>query len=343
MILVVICCLTKMALFIATRATDTSEDLAKLYLHHVFSKHGAPSNIISNCSKTFMSDFWSSLCHLLHIKQNLSTAYHPETDGQMECLNQILEQYLRIYINYDQDDWYDLLPLTEFAYNNTPHSATNLTPFFVNKGYHPHLEVSYNSVPSGAASQLAQTLGDVHQFHHEQLQVTCAQYESSTESRHAAILPFAVSDKVWLNTCNLWTRHPSKKLDFKQASPFPIIKKISSHTFRLGLPLSMKHVHYVFHASLLEPTLPNNIPLHTESSPPPVNYSNHIEFKVTAILDSCIDHQQKDTSVLYLVQWAGFEGTAEEFSWEPLENVSNASTMVHEFHRLHPGKPRSEV
>jgi len=125
-ILVIVCCLTKMALFIATRATDTSEDLAQLYLCHVFSKHGTPSDIVSDRGKTFMSDFWSLLCHLLHIKRNLSTAYHPETDGQTERLNQILEQYLRIYINYDQDNWYDLLPLAEFAYNNTCYKIDTL-------------------------------------------------------------------------------------------------------------------------------------------------------------------------------------------------------------------------
>ena len=111
MILVIVCCLTKMALFIATQATDMSEDLAKLYLCHVFSKHGVPSDIVSDRGKTFVSDFWSSLCHLLHIKWNLSTAYHPETDGQMECLNQILEQYLWIYVNYDQDDGMTFFPL----------------------------------------------------------------------------------------------------------------------------------------------------------------------------------------------------------------------------------------
>jgi len=168
-----------------------------------------------------VSDFWSSLCHLLHIKRNLSTAYHPETDGQTEHLNQILEQYLQIYVNYDQDDWYDLLPLVEFAYNNTPHSATNLTPFFANKGYHPHLEVSYDSVPSGAAQQLAQSLGDVQRFLREQLQITHAQYESSTESQRAAIPPFAVGDLVWLNMHNLRTQRPSKKLDSSGSVPFP--------------------------------------------------------------------------------------------------------------------------
>src|SRR5713101_7733835 len=100
---------------------DTSGDLAQLFLCHVFSKHGAPSDIVSDHSKTFVSDFWSSLCHL-HIKWNLSTTYHLETDSQTKQLNQILEQYLQIYINYEQDNWYDLLPLAKFTYNNTTHS-----------------------------------------------------------------------------------------------------------------------------------------------------------------------------------------------------------------------------
>jgi len=105
----------------------------------------------------------------------------------------------------------------------------------------------------------------------------------------------------------------------------------------------MKRVHNVFHALLLKPALPNDIPLHTESPPPPVKYSIHIEFEVAAILDLHVDRWRKGSGILYLVQWAGFKGTAEEFSWEPLENVSNASAMVCEFHRLYPGKPRSEA
>jgi len=105
----------------------------------------------------------------------------------------------------------------------------------------------------------------------------------------------------------------------------------------------MKWVHNIFPASLLKPASPNDIPLCTESPPPLVEYSDHIEFEVAAILDSRVDQWRKGSGILYLVQWAGFEGTAEEFSWEPLENVSNASTMVHEFHRLYPGKPHSEV
>ncbi len=110
MILVVVFRLTKMALFIPTFKTATSIDLARLFLRNVFSKHGIPQDIISDRGKHFVSNFWSSLCDHLKIKSNLSTSYHPETDGQTERVNQILEQYLRLYVNYEQDDWASLLP-----------------------------------------------------------------------------------------------------------------------------------------------------------------------------------------------------------------------------------------
>ena len=103
-ILVVVDRLTKMALFIPTYATDDAPRLASILLTHVFSKHGTPVDIVSDRGKHFVSRFWASLCTLLGIKSNLSTAYHPETDGQTECVNQILKQYLRLYINYEQDN-----------------------------------------------------------------------------------------------------------------------------------------------------------------------------------------------------------------------------------------------
>ncbi len=76
---------------------------------------------------------------MLDIEQRLPTAYHPETDGQTERTNMTLEQYLRIFVNYDQDDWEEWLPLSEFVYNNTSSDATGLSPFFANKGFHPNI------------------------------------------------------------------------------------------------------------------------------------------------------------------------------------------------------------
>ena len=176
-ILVIVCCLSKMALFIVTHWNIDAEDLAMLFLVHIFSKHGTPSDIISDCRKHFISHFWRSLCQLLGIKANLSTAYHPETDGQTEWENQILKQYLWVFINYQQDDWKHLLPPAEFAYNNTQHSAMSVTPFFANKGFHPKLQVSLKSVPSESAYEMATDMKDLHQYLHDQLQLTIKQYK----------------------------------------------------------------------------------------------------------------------------------------------------------------------
>src|SRR5436190_14746987 len=181
-ILVVVCRLTKYAIFIECNSSDDAFRLANLYLKHVFSKHGAPHDIVSDRGKSFVSKFWSSLCKLLGIKSNLSTAYHLETDGQTERINQILEQYLRLYGNYLQDDWVSLLPLAEFAYNNSQHSATQLYPFFANKGYNPSLEISKENVTSHAAEQFAEDLSALHQYLKEQIRVAIDQY--SIHSAH---------------------------------------------------------------------------------------------------------------------------------------------------------------
>ncbi|CAD6970757.1 unnamed protein product, partial [Tilletia controversa] len=150
-ILVIVERLTKMSLFIPTHSTLTAPELSKLYLHHVFSKHSLPSNIVSDRGSEFTSSFWRSLCQLLNIEQSLSTAYHPQTDGQTERVNQNLEQYLRLYTSYQQDDWADLLPLAEFTYNNTEHSTTSVSPFFANKGFNP----SFDITPTTAADNPA--------------------------------------------------------------------------------------------------------------------------------------------------------------------------------------------
>src|SRR5882724_9196149 len=135
MILVVVCHLTKMELFIPTFHEIDAEDLAHIFLSQVFAKHGTPADIISDWGKHFISHFWRLLCQLLGIKANLSMAYHPETDGQTKQVNQILEQYLWVYVNYQQDNWVNLLPLAEFVCNNTSRSATMVTPFFANNGF----------------------------------------------------------------------------------------------------------------------------------------------------------------------------------------------------------------
>ena len=140
-ILVIIDHLTKQSIFIPTVDTITSPMLAKLFVLHVFSKHGVPSHVTSDHGMEFVSAFFCSLSKVLDMKLHFTLGYHPEGDGQTECTNQTLEQYLQVYCNYQQSNWSDLLPIVEFAYNNAPNATTSLSPFYANKGYHPNLSV----------------------------------------------------------------------------------------------------------------------------------------------------------------------------------------------------------
>src|SRR3979490_2306667 len=116
----------------------TSVQLAEAFRDHVWSKHGLPRKVISDRGPQFVSQFMQDLYKLVGVTPNPSTAYHPQTDGQTERINQEVEQYLRIFINYHQDDWNTWLPCAEFAYNNRVQTSINVSPFFINYGQHPY-------------------------------------------------------------------------------------------------------------------------------------------------------------------------------------------------------------
>ena len=140
-ILVIVDRLSKQGIFIPTVDEITAPQLAKLFVMHVFSKHGVPAHVTCDRRSEFVSAFFRSLGQALDRKIHFTSGYHPEGDGQTERLNQTLEQYLRIFCNYQQDNWSELLPLAEFTYNNAPSTTTGVSPFYANKGYHPNITV----------------------------------------------------------------------------------------------------------------------------------------------------------------------------------------------------------
>jgi transposase InsO family protein len=129
--------LTKYGYYIPYKEANTTEDLAYAFLKTIVNQYGLPEEIISDRDKLFTSKFWTSLIAQLGINHKLSTAYHPQTDGQTERLNQTLEQYLRNYIGFQQDDWVKLLPLVQFAYNSSLYTSTKMSPFYANYSYEP--------------------------------------------------------------------------------------------------------------------------------------------------------------------------------------------------------------
>ncbi len=119
------------------KVTIDAPALAKVIIKAVVWHHGLPDSIVSDCGSVFTSKLWSSLCYFFGIKQKLSTAFHPQTDGQTERQNSTMEAYLRVFVNYEQDNWAQLLPMAEFAYNNAKNASTSHTPFELNCRFHP--------------------------------------------------------------------------------------------------------------------------------------------------------------------------------------------------------------
>src|SRR5438045_2439650 len=151
-ILVTIDHFIKMAKYFLIRETINAHELADLFYRQIVYSFGTPLSIISDCSSIFTSQFWSSRCFYMKARRKLSTAFHPQTDGQTERQNQTLEQYLRCYINYRQDDWVDWLPQAEFTYNNTVHALTGVSPFFALYGYNPDFTWDVeDAIPEGEA------------------------------------------------------------------------------------------------------------------------------------------------------------------------------------------------
>ena len=148
-VMIVVDSVSKQAYFILTHTTVTAEGAARLFLHQVWKLHGLPKCVISDHGPQFVAHFTRELYRLLGIKLASSTAWHPQTDRQMERINQELDQYLRLFVNKRQDNWYDLLPMAEFQHNNHVHSATQQPPFLLDTGRLPRMGFEPQQNPSG--------------------------------------------------------------------------------------------------------------------------------------------------------------------------------------------------
>ena len=211
-IFVVVDRLTKMAHFVPLQGTPSATETATAFIKEIVRLHGIPDSIISDRGVQFTSRFWRALCEALNIELRLSSAYHPQTNGQTERTNQTLEQYLRCFSSFAQDDWLSLLPLAEFSYNNTMHSATNQSPFFANLGYHPSFlpELPVES-PVPAVQDRLNFFSTNNQVLQDAISKSQASNKKFFDKKRRGNLNLEPGDKVWLSTTNLKLSCPSRK------------------------------------------------------------------------------------------------------------------------------------
>ena len=331
-ILVVVDCFTKQSIFIPTHDTITSAQLAELFVIHVFSKHGVPSHVTSDCGSESVSHFFRSLGKALNMKLHFTSGYHLEDDGQTEHINQILKQYLWIYCNYQQDNWKPLLPLAEFSYNNAPSATTGVSPFFANKGYNLAITIHLGyELVSSHAHKFVTDLSELHEELWKAILLSQEHYQILADKNWIPPPEFKVGDQAYVKAQFFQTTWPAKKLSEKYLGPYEIINQAGPLSWTLHLPKGMHAIHLVFHVSMLEQSIPNSILNRTQPPPPPITIDDKLEYEISKILDSKLDNQQCVCKLLYLVKWSGYEGTDEETSWLLANELGHASEIVSKF------------
>jgi len=197
-----------------------------------------------------------------------------------------------MYCNYQQDNWSDLLPLAEFAYNNAPSAMTGVSPFFANKGYHPNLAVHpKRDLSLAQAREYAVDLELLHEYLHEEMAAAQKRYQGPADARRSPAPNFKVGDQVFVKAKYFRSTRPSKKLSEKNLGPYPIIAQVSTLSFTIHLPNSMCAVHPVFHVSQLEPATLNTILNQSQPPPPPIEVDGEPKFEITEILNSKFDQR----------------------------------------------------
>jgi RNase H-like domain found in reverse transcriptase/Integrase zinc binding domain len=299
---------SKVAVFIPCSKEIMAEGVASLYACHVFPHYRVPQKVISDQDPRFTTKFMHELCKQLCIDQNISSAYHPQTDGQSEQTNQWLEQYLHIYGNFQQNDWASWLPLAQFVHNTWPSDITKVTPFDLLIGYMPHFW----------QTKMASTLLELAKRKEwltiiwEQAQVVIRKAQDMVLKRnkqlwgHKAYKPYQEGDLVWLDRKNLRMSHPTTKLAPKCFGPFKVTEVINPVSFCLELPTQwrQKRIHPMFHVSLLSPYKETEEHGENFPEPPPDLVEGEEEFKIEQVLASRqYGHRKK---LQYFLRWKGY-------------------------------------
>jgi hypothetical protein len=335
-ILVVVNKLTKMAYMVPTKAELTAKQMAYLLMQRVFASHGLPKEITPDRDKLFVSKFWSTLAEMMTIDRKVSTSYHQQTDGQSERTIQTIKQYLRGYVNYQQDDWVMLLPMAQFAYNDSMSRTTNETPFYANYGRNP--QMPWRTISKERKSEEALTLGERMTSLHQQLSkdITFLTHKMATYYNRGRLeLHLKKGEKVYLlrrhpgkEGFNIKAKRPNEKLDFQKLGPYIIEKECGLDNYQLKLPKSML-IHPIFHVSLLEPT----------ENPAAEEQSNLVEKGSEYEVEEVLDYTRIDGQPHYLVKWKGFDQS--ENTWEPIKHLTQCQATIQRYHQMKDQTPKA--
>ena len=227
---------SKLIIVIPTNMELTAHGTAYIYHDHVWSKHGLPCKVISDRGSQFTAQFIKDLHKLTGVVANLSTAYHPQTDGQTEQINQEVEQYLWLFVNHRQSNWHKWLSCAEFSYNDKFQTSTRFSPFFINYRWHPYKGTNPGwQVKSQSAIEFAEQMKKIHEETKAALTMAQETMKCNYNKKKGRSQECKIGKKVWLEGTNISTDWPIKKLDNKWHGPFTIIRKEGESAYWLVL------------------------------------------------------------------------------------------------------------
>jgi hypothetical protein len=326
--------LTKMVCFAPTTKTVTASELSMVFINAWYRRFGMPRVIVSDRDRRFLSHFWQALFAALGTELRMSTAFHPQTDGQSERANRTLEEVLRHFVSPRQDNWEDYLALAEFAINDSVSPSTGYTPFMLAYGENVHTPLDLTEVVVPAAQTTAQDIADT--VAHARAKLVEAHVRQSTSAnRRRRDITFKIGDMVGLATTNLaLPATMTKKFMPKFLGPFKILKVINPIAVKLELPATLK-IHPVFHTSLIKMwQTDNEFPGHvTEYTQPPPVIPEENRYKVEQLLDKRVERVGRKDIVKYLVRWEGYG--PEDDTWEPISHID--SDLITEYEASHHG------
>ena len=322
-ILTVVDAFSKRMHFIPCNSEVSSMEAAQLLREHVFKIHGYPKCMISDRGATFTSEIWKELIRLLKAKQNLSSSFHPQTDGASEKANDMIESCIRAFTNYQQDDWDIMLPDFELGLNASKSDASGLSPMYIDTGIEPFIptDITYDTAVNKSVGEMLENMESVHmraRLMFAQAQEKQALYANKKRSD----VEFQVGDFVLLSSDFVYdpihTNRPTRKLVDKWLGPFLVEKRVSRVAYKLFFPEGDKlKTHPVVHIANLKKFEVNPerfLDRQDLSVPKPlIDSQGESVFLVDDILSMKTFRRKRK----FLIKWKGYDDP----TWEPEEQL----------------------
>ncbi len=333
-LMVVVDRFSKYATFIPAKKDCPAEEAARLFMKHVVKYWGVPSTVVSDRDPRFTGRFWTELFKLMGTDLNFSTSLHPQTDGQTERVNALLELYLRHYVNSTQKDWAKLIDVAQFSYNLQRSESTGKSPFEIVTGQQPStpnaVAVGYQG-SSPAAYKFAKSWSEETDLARSCLHKASKRMKKWADRKRRHV-EYQEGDQVLVKLHNV-LRHKDvhKALVRRYEGPFRVLKRVGKVAYKLDLPKKLK-LHPVFHVSMLKPFHEDRDDAsRAESSRAPIGAKAAYDRDVERVLaDRVMRKRWCKPKREYLMQWKGLPES--EASWEPAEDLWQFVKQIEEFH-----------